>query len=278
MARRLLQRLRIEGKLCADSPIHIGGAGDDLALDMPLARSGDGRCHIPGASLTGAIRNWWRHHFPEPEVNALFGYNECTGNLDHGSYILIEDAFLEGADNAEIRDGVGIDRHSGTAAAGIKYDREILPSGAKFCFRCMVEMPAMKPPGWPKELEPNLAALVEALRHGRIRFGAAKSRGHGKLKLIGETIFVFDVGTRAGILNALAGRPVPLDQEKWLRGATKVSSETVCIRIKWSPELPVMCRAGVDGFLADTLPLVTADGEGLRAVITGSGIKGALRS
>ncbi len=58
------------------------------------------------------------------------------GDQGHASYVVVEDmpVVAAAAVVVEVRDGVGIDRESGAAAEGIKYDRAILPRGTKLAF------------------------------------------------------------------------------------------------------------------------------------------------
>ena len=64
MARPLAGRLVVTGALRAESPLHVGGFEDDVLIDLPLARDGLDRLYIPGTSLAGPIRDWFRRRFP----------------------------------------------------------------------------------------------------------------------------------------------------------------------------------------------------------------------
>jgi len=76
----------------------------------------------------------------------------------------------------EIRDGVGIDRDAGRAAAKIKYQFEVLPSGSSFDLEFFVENAS--------EAELGLLWLgVSALERGEILMGGGRSRGLGWCKL-----------------------------------------------------------------------------------------------
>ena len=75
----------------------------------------------------------------------------------------------------EIRDGVGIDRDSGTSVHGVKYDYEVVPAGAAFAFSLVAE---------------NLTARERALVYAVIkewergfRLGGMTSRGFGSATL-----------------------------------------------------------------------------------------------
>ena len=40
MARQIDGRVRLTGTLIADKPLHVGGYGEDVDTDLPLARDG----------------------------------------------------------------------------------------------------------------------------------------------------------------------------------------------------------------------------------------------
>lgn len=80
-------------------------------------------------------------------TNLIFN-NSCTacsifGSGSIASRIYFKDAYLTNKDDllhlSEIRDGVAIDRDTGTAKSGAKFDYEIVPSEAKFGLEVIVE-------------------------------------------------------------------------------------------------------------------------------------------
>ncbi len=322
MARNLVTRYELTGTLVAATPMHVGGTGDDLVTDMPLAVDGTGRFYIPGTSLTGPIRAWWTRMFDAEEAELLFGRTARSEKDEgHASFVRIEDAVIEDAAGAaqEIRDGVGIDRVSGSAADGIKYDRAILPRDSRFRFRLVIEVPAeVETKGLPRDRlkaakdvnkaaeqlaksGASFGALLTALESGQIRFGAAKTRGLGRLTLENARIAKRGLGTQADVIAILlqsrqdtpstekgTAQPAADIAETWRndwRNDSRRKTEGVSgkravidIEITWRPVLPVMSRSGIDGMLVDMLPLVTSTGGRMVPVIPGSSIKGVLRS
>jgi len=103
----------------------------------------------------------------------LFGSNELA------SKVYIKDAFL--ADNnylvkTEIRDGVAIDRDTGTTKPGAKFDYEIVPAGSSFKFEAILEN--------VDALEVGLFGLILKLwERGEIAIGGKISAGLGWGKL-----------------------------------------------------------------------------------------------
>jgi len=75
-----------------------------------------------------------------------------------------------------VRDGVGIDRDTETAAANLKYDFEAVPAGTEFAFELVVDNAT--------ETELGLALLgLREFEDGLVTLGGGRSRGLGKVKL-----------------------------------------------------------------------------------------------
>ena len=77
----------------------------------------------------------------------------------------------------QIRDGVAIDRDSGNAADGLKFDYEVLPAGAEFGF-------AMHAENVTKQQFALLAAGIREMQEGAVPLGGNRSRGLGHCRLI----------------------------------------------------------------------------------------------
>ena len=92
------------------------------------------------------------------------------------SRVAFQDALLSNSDEmlrlTEVRDGVGIDRDLGTAKRGIKYDYEVVPAGARFDLRIVVE----NADEWEVGL---LLVALRALEQGELPLGGKTSRGLG---------------------------------------------------------------------------------------------------
>ncbi len=105
------------------------------------------------------------------------------------------------------RDGVAIDRDTGTAGERLLYSFEAVPPGTEFAFEMVVEN-ATKP-------EQGLALLgLREFEEGRVALGGGSSRGLGRVKLIVDWAEV-EVVDRASLREyLLTGRGQPLDEEK----------------------------------------------------------------
>ncbi len=276
MARRITSRLKITGSLVALGPLHVGGADDNADVDLALARNGNGQWYVPGTSLAGAIRAWLRRRLGESQINGAWGFqdqDETKRQPDgHASFVIVENGEVKLPPGAlvEIREGVGIDRVLGGAAENIKYNRAVLPSGTEINLEMTVELPTSN-----DATRDQLLAALQALQSGAIRFGAAKTRGLGKvmlkeLEVVEQELLSFD-----GMLAALRGQSQPVDVND---AANLPKLPTIDITIDWAPRGPLMVKAERDGVVVDMLPLVSAKAGDLTFVLPGSSIKGALRS
>lgn len=277
MARKIKSRWRVKGTLVAETPLHVGGMGQDPIVDLSLAMDGQGNYYIPGTSLAGALRGWMTgagskgSQSEDPsEVDKLWGFQNAKGDDGHASFIVVEDAPIK-TRFTEIRDGVGIDRISGTAAEGIKFDRAVLPKGTEIPLELTIEDP-------DRHLASSELALdtLLALEQGEISLGGGKTRGLGRVTLKNCTVIKQDFASFKGILNTLRGQGDPGELD---RKGSSASRSRMGIAIHWQPVGPVMVKAEVEGNAVDMLPLTSrVEGGSLSFVIPGSSVKGALRS
>jgi CRISPR/Cas system CSM-associated protein Csm3 (group 7 of RAMP superfamily) len=279
MARSITSRLKVKGCLVAITPIHVGGIGGNAQTDMALAINGKGEYYIPGTSLAGALREWMGSD--SKLANALWGYQDVKSDRGHASFVLVEDARIQA--KAEIRDGVGINRYYGTAAEHFKFDRAILPRGSRILLEITIEQNPDK--DWERA-KAEWFNLLEALQNKEIRFGAAKTRGLGLVKLEDLKIIDQNLSTRQGILDTLRGKGTGTTLGALSNQSVASNHPQLHIEIQWQPVSPVMVKAEADGIAVDILPLVSANGlvsandksNLLNFVIPGSSIKGSLRS
>jgi CRISPR/Cas system CSM-associated protein Csm3 (group 7 of RAMP superfamily) len=339
MARQTDYLIVVTGELVAETALHVGGSEEALKTDLPLAVDGRGRFYIPGTSLAGAIRAWLDRAFAaEHDDRKEIGWGPTHGFWGHGpprnkteeekneepaqsreerakrkvrdgiaSRMVVHDAVAAGKVTDEIRDHVGIDRHRGAAASGIKYDRQIVPKGTRFDFRMDIDLANYETAApdqqgltaFKRSLEDDrkkAAAMVVGLSKGLIRFGAAKTRGLGKLAIEKVAARSFATDRPKGILDLVRSRAgkgdgqanaggINLD-EFLKQGETKIILPPLLrITIDWKPVGPVMVKSSADGLGVDMLPLVSGVGDRnkrgeaqLAQVLPGSSIKGALRA
>lgn len=101
------------------------------------------------------------------------------GSPEMASKVYIKDAFLIDKDypiKTEIRDGVAIDRDTGTTKPGMKFDYEIVPAGASFKLEAILE----NVEDWEVGL---FGLLLKSWERGEIAIGGKSSIGLGWGKL-----------------------------------------------------------------------------------------------
>jgi CRISPR/Cas system CSM-associated protein Csm3 (group 7 of RAMP superfamily) len=278
MARRIASRLLISGSLVSCGPLHVGGAENNSDVDLALAVNGSGAFYVPGTSLAGAIRGWLSCQLDEKTVNGVWGFqkeSEKEAEQGFASFVFVEDGIvkLPPGTVAETRDGVGIDRVFGAAAEGVKYDRAVLPAGTEIKLDITVELAA----GHELARHSILTAL-RAMQLEKIRFGAAKTRGLGRVRLKDDlTICEQELNSFRGMLNTLRKDGRMWEVEK-ITSLSLTANPVLDIKIHWVPRGPVMVKAEHAGVSVDMLPLVSAHDSDLTFVLPGSSIKGVLRS
>lgn len=118
---------------------------------------------------------------PSPDIYSLscpvcrlFGSHGSIGRLSASDAYLTEDFKKTGVPVLEIRDGVAIDRLTGGAAGGAKYDLEVLTRGE---FGTTLDIRNFE--RWQLGL---IALVLRDMEQGLVRVGFGKSRGLGKFR------------------------------------------------------------------------------------------------
>ncbi len=295
MARHIARSLIATGILETQSPLHVGSADTSDTVDMPLAVNGRHQFYLPGTSLAGALRAWQFQRYRGPDAHRLltrlWGAEDPDVTDAGASFISVEDAVVECGPAPEILHGLGIDRQWGTALAGLKFDRQVLPRGTRLSLRLRVDIPVREDPDAVRSL---VGHLLKALIHGDIRLGAGGGVGLGRITLLDGKLHCGEQAwqTKAGILALLRsskdqalhdqapGEPTRL--AAWLEApAPELPAPAPAVRVvmHWQAVGPVMSKAPFGGLLVDSLPLMSAIGDNTRALmLPGSAIKGVLRS
>jgi CRISPR-associated RAMP protein (TIGR02581 family) len=132
----------------------------------------------------------------------LFGSTWYAGRL------ATEDAYAVGpAPKPQQRDGVGIDRFTGGAARGVKFDLEVITDGT-FATRLHLRNFEL----WQLGL---LGFVLADLADGLIRIGAAKSRGLGRVRGAVQQVRIDYLGSNA---------PRPSGDDLMLKGVGEMAA------------------------------------------------------
>jgi hypothetical protein len=71
--------------LVTRSPLHVGGYGEEVDTELPLARDGTKQLYIPGTSLAGALRELAERFFGRSVIDELWGFQD--GDRGHASFV-----------------------------------------------------------------------------------------------------------------------------------------------------------------------------------------------
>ena len=204
---RLIARVTIE----AETPLAIGSGKKSILTDAAINRDANGLPFIPGTTLAGLIR----HAIDEELANRLMGFikkkKDKNGEYEvEGSRLIVTEAkllnrkgkaidgllnletacddedkaFLEDFKHAPIRQHAKINHRGITEDKG-KFDEEVVPKGARFCF----EMELMANPKSEEELaeyKQNFKDLLGILVADGFRVGGKSRNGFGKIKVVGK--------------------------------------------------------------------------------------------
>jgi CRISPR/Cas system CSM-associated protein Csm3 (group 7 of RAMP superfamily) len=282
MTRDVACRYELSARLRVVTALAVGSGAEERGVDLAVARDGRGRPYVPGTGLAGALRAWGLLRNDRDRERRLWGWQpEDDPTQGWASRIWVEDGAVElppGVVMEEVRDGVALDRVTGAAARGFKYERAVLPAGTVVTLRlgCAVE----------REHEAEALDLLQEIRAGlgtdRLWLGAARSRGLGRLELVrgSDRLLRERLDSREAMLAALRRRVRGERPSEEVPPAEVRLAEPaeLRLRLRWRPLGPLMVRAGAEGLSVDSLPLTTVvDGE--RALLLpGSSIKGALRA
>lgn len=134
----------------------------------PLAREQD-----PLASCDALLRRQKARTGEEPEAHLCLGCR-LFGSPRRGSRLLVEDALLEGdAPMLKPRDFVALDRFTGGASGGAKFDALALWK-PRFAARIHLADPEPWELGW-------LALVLRDLAEGQLTLGMGRSKGFGRV-------------------------------------------------------------------------------------------------
>ena len=187
---RSIGYLKVTGVLVTQTPIRVGSSKSDGDIDLPVLRDGQGRVLIPGSSLAGSVRSSCRDlGIEESLVNRLFGETE-DGDKDavgDTSWFSFSDTAIDHP--VEFRNGVGIDRRTGTAAAQALYSYEVLPRGVRLPFSMEVELPSGAVSDFRREeIEEVLKKILAGMARGEVSVGAIQAS-------TGDMVYGLDFGT-----------------------------------------------------------------------------------
>ena len=297
------------------TPLHVGG-GEDNGFEQPVLRDAFGAYRIPGSSIAGVLREFVQERCPELVEKAFgvttrprqLGTQQKTEATGISSAIWCADALLLDFDDTPamhklaegksvdvglgpyIRDHVRLDKDTGAAEKGGKFDEEIVPAGSRFALCITLD-------GWNTQPEPILCNLFEGLCHaleeGHITFGGKQASGFGQVRVVESACRRFDLKSEAGMQAWLNLAPAPLfeagEGEKHAARAAlpdrKTKGISGSITLPLVSHGPLLVGGGVPeadadvdiAFYREAFADYTAKENILRKVVPGSSLRGVLR-
>ena len=194
----ILGRITVKGRLCLDTPLLIGegASGEERGnRDIHVLRSKDGIPFIPGTSLAGALRSFVEDDHPgaaERIFGTSFAQHSGIRGEDMQSAVTLYDIELSDA-KLGMRDGVGIDPVTGRAIDHLKYDYEIVESGASGTFYAEIVLRAAHEKD-RERLTEVLYRLRDLLRGG-FHVGALATKGFGRMHVADMSIDCYNFRT-----------------------------------------------------------------------------------
>ncbi len=186
---------------------------DPTDVDNSVLKDNTGRPVIPGSSIKGVLRSYYesiiRSVFGEEAAcdvmdnkkcctelkkdeihkkgltleqlaNAAYEYSckacRLFGGREFAGKLKFKDCYAVTDVITEFRDGVGIDRDTGSAKQGAKFDYEIIPKGTRFDFLMIAD-------NLDDEQMKHMKFLIDKLQSGEIAIGGKTTRGLGRVKL-----------------------------------------------------------------------------------------------
>lgn len=226
------------------------------------------------------------------------GENDAETKGGAASRIWISDAFAEAEKPPTyIRDGVGIGRSNSAAACAIKFDYEVAARGAQFPLRLrLVENDSPE----ADQRTQLLSAVLAEWQAGRGRLGGNVARGLGRFHLQDLRCVKTQLGSSDELLAYLLSDypwQVALEDNRWLANALAASQRAqkfpqsiksaaggfVTAEFKIKMGGPFLINDPLTAILSgfDHAPLVELafqDGMAGKPVLSGSSLRGALRS
>lgn len=183
--------------------------GETKACD-PFTESADGERKTMFCGHRFEKRKRWKETLDNPTVyRQSCPICRLFGSTWYGGRLATADAYAEGrAPSTEQRDGVGIDRFTGGAARGAKFELEVV-TGGTFVTTLHIRNFEL----WQLGL---VGFLLQDLKDGLIRVGMGKSRGLGKVQGEVRSIRVDFLGPRA---------PTPQNGQLALKGVGSLVPE-----------------------------------------------------
>ena len=253
--------IRWQAEAVCMTPHRTGGAENDPET---VLFSHTGSALLQGSSLAGSLRSWM----------ALSGYSAALidrlfGNRAKGGSLRISDSVFSPGSEMTVRPRLKLDKASGTAEDGKKFDMAHMAAGSRFCFNIT----------WLGGSDDGDAAAVEAalgaLNAGEITLGAQHANGFGWVALtVTKRSFDFskDEDRKAWLEDEEGGEVCALPAPGHSRSVRFTVTGTAASLLVKASQAVELTGEEEKGSYTENLR------EAGKPVLPGSSVKGALRA
>ena len=277
MSRHSNGRFVLTGLLKFHEPFLIGGVDPDAGVDVSPMFNGAGDVLVPGTSLAGVLRSWITTNCADIsplDIENIFG---GIGDYSGASRIRIDDVALRSAPAGKILlsniDGVGIDRYTGAAAHGVKFDQTVVAGEPIGDLRIVCEVSELEDP-LLSTAHKIMQSIASVLSHEILRLGRGTTKGFG-LFSVQDVSIQLQRATQAGLFQRLAGAGETIDL---VMQDVKELSQSTYIDIEFASVGGVFTKASTAGTIVDVIPRVEPRGGSAELILPATSIRGVLRS
>ena len=277
MSRHSNGRFVLTGLLKFHEPFLIGGVDTDAGVDVSPMFNGAGDVLVPGTSLAGVLRSWITANCADIsplDIENIFG---GIGKYSGASRIRIDDVALRSASSEGILfsniDGVGIDRYTGAAAHGVKFDQTVVAGEPIGDLRIVCELSESEDP-LSSTAHKIMQSIALVLSHEILRLGRGTTKGFGLFSVQNVSIQL-QRATQDGLFQRLAGTGETIDL---VMQDVKELSQSTYIDIEFASVGGVFTKASTAGTIVDVIPRVEPHNGSASLILPATSIRGVLRS
>jgi len=277
MSRRSNGRFVLTGLLTFHEPFLIGGVDTDAGVDVSPMFNGAGDVLVPGTSLAGVLRSWITANCADIsplDIDNIFG---GIGDYSGASRIRIDDVALRSISPGGILlsniDGVGIDRYTGAAAHGVKFDQTVVAGEPIGDLRIVCEISELEDP-LLSSAHKALQIIAAVLSQPTLRLGRGTTKGFGLFSAQNVSIQL-QRASQDGLFQRLSGSGETIDLAI---PDAKALSQSTYIDIEFASIGGVFTKASTAGTIVDVIPRVEPLNGSAALILPATSIRGVLRS
>jgi CRISPR/Cas system CSM-associated protein Csm3 (group 7 of RAMP superfamily) len=276
---KVISRYILRGKLRLESPLLIG-CGMKNGTDCPVLRDAEGIPYIPGTSLKGVLRHYFKcqfeSDFASEDAEKFWGSErkkEAEGSpRSFQSSFFVSDLQPLGKPRIMVRDGIAIDGRRGVVKDRKKFDYEVIEPDIEFEFQAEVVL--RKAFGRDTVIK-MIALIMDSLKNGEVRIGAMTTKGFGRCRLLDAECLEYDFHNKEDVLNWLARETEHARRLEMQLFKTSNVSRDLFLEVVLAIKNSLLIKSYSGKPQDPDAVHITSNG---RAILPGTSIKGALRA